>query len=52
MCWDRHSLSPSSLRSRLPPNFINRPLQSRLDGSLGEALNVKVRRRDVLIVQS
>ena len=44
-----HSSSPPSLRSRLPPNLINRPLQSRLDGSLAKALDVKVRRRDVLL---
>ena len=43
--------SPSPLRSRLPPNLINRPLQSRLDGSLAKALDVKVRRRDILIVK-
>ena len=43
--------SPPSLRSRLSPDFINRPLQSRFDGSLAKALDIKVRRRDILIVQ-
>ena len=42
---------PPTLRRRLPPNLINRPLQRRLDGSLAKALDIKVRRRDILIVQ-
>ena len=43
--------SPSSLRSRLPPNLINCPLQSRLDRSLAKALDIKVGRRNILFVQ-
>ena len=43
--------SPSSLRSRLPPNLIDRPLQSRLDRPLLKTLDIKVCRRNILIVQ-
>lgn len=41
--------SPASLRSFLPPDLVNCPLQSALHRSLAEALNIIIRRCDVLI---
>lgn len=39
---------PASFRSYLPPDFVYRPLQGALHRSLGKAVNVIVRRGDIL----
>ena len=40
--------SPASLRSYLPSDFVYRPLQGALHRALGKAVNVIVRRGDIL----